>query len=124
MAFVCFHIDIELFVHYCSRFFCCPIRFFVVVQCPIAEEVHDFEEAVRNGNIVWHRGPFNLQPVRANLFLLFDLSLLSVFTNALLETFRQMFSLCSRKDLLPVYTQEIGDNWIQVTWIILTERVQ
>ena len=32
------------------------------VQCPTAEEVATFEAAVRNGDIVWHAGPFNWQP--------------------------------------------------------------
>jgi hypothetical protein len=32
------------------------------VQCPTAEELATFEEAVKAGDIVWHAGPFNWQP--------------------------------------------------------------
>lgn len=32
------------------------------VQCPTQAEVATFENAVKDGDIVWHAGPFNWQP--------------------------------------------------------------
>ena len=42
----------------------------VPLQCPSADEITQFKLAVQEGFITWHRGPFNLQPVRVRTSLL------------------------------------------------------
>jgi hypothetical protein len=56
-----------------STFLDCPPNFVlngIRIVCPSADELAVFTQAVRDGIITWHRGPFNLQPenMDASLF--------------------------------------------------------
>ncbi|XP_050394995.1 uncharacterized protein LOC126812577 [Patella vulgata] len=41
----------------------------ITLKCPTAQEIGDFEWAVKKGYITWHAGPMNMQPENLNQFL-------------------------------------------------------